>query len=245
MKRLAMVFSLILVFLAVPTLLLAQQASTGKPAAGAAVKPAPGAGGQAGQEHAGHGQAQGMAAGQDQGHQGHGGGMMGKCKEMMAKHDEAKAEWKAMDDRLNEKIGAMNAAKGDQRMEAMAAVINEMADQRTKMREMFMSMHGQGGMMAKCMGGGMGGHGGGGMMGGRGGMMGGRGGGMMGGHGDTDSGGGMGGMCADCPMMKGHGGAGHGAAAIPEGGQGGHDAHGGHGTAAPGGQAGTMPKSGT
>lgn len=71
------------------------------------------------------------------------------CKEMMARHEKYKKEMDALDKRLNEKVEAMNAAKGDQKTAAMAEVINEMAAQRKEMREMFASMHHgrMGGMM--------------------------------------------------------------------------------------------------
>ncbi len=58
-------------------------------------------------------------------------------KKMMAEHDKMAKE---MDARLQEKIDAMNAAKGDQKVEAMAAVINEMFAQRKQMRENMMKM---------------------------------------------------------------------------------------------------------
>jgi hypothetical protein len=46
---------------------------------------------------------------------------------------------RAMDTRLDEKLAAMNAAKGDQKVEAMASVINELVSQRKEMRENFIS----------------------------------------------------------------------------------------------------------
>jgi hypothetical protein len=72
-----------------------------------------------------------------------------------AKHEKTIAEMKAMDTRLDEKLTVMNAAKGDQKVEAMAAVINELVSQRKAMRENFGPMHhgmrgprmGQGGEM--------------------------------------------------------------------------------------------------
>ena len=46
---------------------------------------------------------------------------------------------RAMDTRLDEKFAAMNAAKGDQKVEAMASVINELVSQRKEVRENFIS----------------------------------------------------------------------------------------------------------
>jgi hypothetical protein len=68
-------------------------------------------------------------------------GMMEKHKEWQAKHEKMMAEMKAMDTRLDEKVAAMNTAKGDQKVEAMAAVINELVSQRKEMREDFGAMH--------------------------------------------------------------------------------------------------------
>jgi hypothetical protein len=68
----------------------------------------------------------------------------------MEEHDEMMSRMKEMDARLDEKVAAMDAAKGDQKVEAMAAVIKEMVSQRKnmqehmmKMREMRMGEHGQ------------------------------------------------------------------------------------------------------
>jgi hypothetical protein len=68
-------------------------------------------------------------------------GMMEKHKDWQAKHENMMAEMKAMDARLDEKLAAMNAAKGDQKVEAMAAVINELVSQRKAMRENLGGMH--------------------------------------------------------------------------------------------------------
>lgn len=183
MKRFSMIAPLLLLFILMPILGFAQQGSqTQAPESAAAPSQGPTAHGERGHDPSHHGESEGGHAGQH-GHD------MDKCKEMMAKHDQYKAEWQAMDERMKAKIDSMNAAKGDKKMEAMAAVINEMADQRSRMREMFMASHGKG-----CPGMAGGSHGG--MMGGR---MG-----MMGGHGGQNTGG-SGGMCPNCPMMKGHG----------------------------------------
>jgi hypothetical protein len=62
-------------------------------------------------------------------------------KDWQSKHEKMMAEMKAMDTCLDEKLAAMNAAKGDQKIEAMSAVVNELAAQRKTMRESFGSMH--------------------------------------------------------------------------------------------------------
>lgn len=51
-----------------------------------------------------------------------------QCREMMA-------DLKAMDGRLDEKLAAMNAAQGEARMDAMAALLNELVTQRKTMHE--------------------------------------------------------------------------------------------------------------
>lgn len=58
-----------------------------------------------------------------------------------ARHDKMVAEMQAMDARLHEKLAAMNAVTGDQKIEAMAAVINELVAQRKAMTEGFGPMH--------------------------------------------------------------------------------------------------------
>ena len=64
-----------------------------------------------------------------------------KHQDWQAKHEKMVAEMKAMDTRLDEKLAAMNAAKGDRKVEAMAAVINELVSQRKEMRANFDPMH--------------------------------------------------------------------------------------------------------
>ena len=68
-------------------------------------------------------------------------GMMGDQKEMMAR-------MAAADKKLAELVARMNSAQGDQKVAAMAAVINELVAQRTQMQQM-MGM--QGGMMDQMM----------------------------------------------------------------------------------------------
>jgi hypothetical protein len=59
----------------------------------------------------------------------------------MKRHDEMMSKMKEMDARLDAKVAAMDAAKGDQKVEAMAAVIKEMVSQRKEMQEHMMKMH--------------------------------------------------------------------------------------------------------
>lgn len=73
----------------------------------------------------------------------------------MKKHDEMMSRMKEMNAGLDEKMAAMDAAKGDQKVEAMAAVIKELVAQRKSMQEHMMKMHGakmgKGGGMNCCM----------------------------------------------------------------------------------------------
>ena len=57
---------------------------------------------------------------------GPGKGMLASCQAVMA-------DMKQMDARLDEKIAAMNAAQGGEKVEAMAAVLNELAAQHKSM----------------------------------------------------------------------------------------------------------------
>jgi hypothetical protein len=66
--------------------------------------------------------------------------MQEKCQEMMEKHQQMQQEMAAMDARLEELVQQMNAATGEARIDAMAAVINELVEQRQDMHEMMMEM---------------------------------------------------------------------------------------------------------
>jgi hypothetical protein len=61
--------------------------------------------------------------------------MMDHCKAMMANQQEMKASMDAMNAKLNELAAVMNNSKGDKKVDAMAAVINELMTQRTAMHE--------------------------------------------------------------------------------------------------------------
>ena len=78
----------------------------------------------------------------------HTGSMMGIMHTMMARHD-------SLDQALDVKLEHMNAARGSQRMDAMAEVITEMAAQRKVMGGMMhgMMMHMMGGDSGMMMGG--------------------------------------------------------------------------------------------
>jgi len=67
-------------------------------------------------------------------------GMQPGNMQMMAMHNQMMAEMKAMDASLDLKVAAMNAAKGREKMDAMAGVINEMVSQHKQMMGMHESM---------------------------------------------------------------------------------------------------------
>lgn len=71
------------------------------------------------------------------------GNMGDRCKQMMAMHNQMMADMKTMDASLDQKVAAMNAAKGNAKVDAMAAVINEMASQRKEMIAKMSSMRDQ------------------------------------------------------------------------------------------------------
>lgn len=71
------------------------------------------------------------------------GNMGARCQQMTAMHNQMMADMKAMDANLDQKITAMNAAKGNAKVEAMAAVVNEMVSQRKQMMAKMSSMRDQ------------------------------------------------------------------------------------------------------
>jgi hypothetical protein len=80
--------------------------------------------------------------------------MMEHREGMMAKHQEMMAELESMDTELDSLIAAMNAATGDDKVNAMAAVLEELVGQRKAMREKMQQrntrmMQGMGGMHDK------------------------------------------------------------------------------------------------
>lgn len=76
-------------------------------------------------------------------------GMMAKCQAMMAEHDKMMADMKAADQRLDALVAKMNAASGQQKTDATAAVVSEIVAQRKTMHASMMKMHD--GMMKHTM----------------------------------------------------------------------------------------------
>ena len=76
-------------------------------------------------------------------------GMAAKCKAMMADQEKMMTEMKGADQRLDDLVGKMNAASGSEKADAIAAVVNELVNQRRTMRDGMMKM--QHGMMAHMM----------------------------------------------------------------------------------------------
>lgn len=75
---------------------------------------------------------------------GHAGMMMGgNMGDMMSMNTQMMMDMKAMDARLDQKLAAMNEAKDKNKVEAMAAVINEMATQRKQMMAKMSTMREQ------------------------------------------------------------------------------------------------------
>ncbi len=84
------------------------------------------------------------------------GEMHTRCKAMMQKRQQMMSKCKAMDAKLDKLAAAMNTATGQKKIEAMAALLNELVQQRKVMHEMMMKMHGRHmhrGMMSGMMGG--------------------------------------------------------------------------------------------
>src|SRR4029079_11458213 len=70
-------------------------------------------------------------------------------QQMEAMHAELMAKLTAMDAKVDGLLAAMNAASGDAKVDAIAAVVTELAAQRKELRDMVMqgmhAMHGPGG----------------------------------------------------------------------------------------------------
>lgn len=84
--------------------------------------------------------------------------MKARAQEMNEKHQKMMEEMKKMDETLQQKVDAMNAATGEQKVTAMADVINEMVKERKIMHENMATMHKDMSghmMMMDHMGGGM------------------------------------------------------------------------------------------
>ena len=83
--------------------------------------------------------------------QGHMGPMMpaGQASGMMAERQQMMADMKAMDQKLDDLVAKMTAAKGNDKIEAIATVVKELVAQQTQMRSRMMTMHE--GMMKQMM----------------------------------------------------------------------------------------------
>jgi hypothetical protein len=69
-----------------------------------------------------------------------GGNMAQHHQEMMAEHQKMMSEMKAMDTDLDRKLAQMNEAQGNARIDAMAAVINDLVKERQRMRQRMNAM---------------------------------------------------------------------------------------------------------
>jgi hypothetical protein len=67
-----------------------------------------------------------------------------RCRRMVAEHDRMMSKMKEMDDRLKERMAAMQAAQGDEKINAMAAVVDELVRQHDEMRARMMAMQQKG-----------------------------------------------------------------------------------------------------
>lgn len=75
--------------------------------------------------------------------------MMASCMEMMSQRESMMKQMDAMDKKLDELVAQMNQAKGNQKIDALAKAVTEMAAQRKQMRQETMKM--EDGMMAHMM----------------------------------------------------------------------------------------------
>lgn len=83
-----------------------------------------------------HGQMQPAAKGQA-------GQMTMSCQQMMQGHQKMMEQMKAMDGRLDTLVQQMNSASGQAKVDATAAVVNELVSQRKTMREGMEGMQGR------------------------------------------------------------------------------------------------------
>jgi hypothetical protein len=75
--------------------------------------------------------------------------MSSKCQAIKAEHDKIVADMTAADQRLDDLVAKMNAASGQAKVDATAAVVTELVTQRKTMRDRMMKM--QDGMMGHMM----------------------------------------------------------------------------------------------
>jgi len=66
--------------------------------------------------------------------------MMAHCMEMMQKHDQMQADFKAQDAKLDDLVTKMNTSTGSDRVEAMGAVVTELSAQHKSQREKIEAM---------------------------------------------------------------------------------------------------------
>jgi len=78
-----------------------------------------------------------------------GASMMEKCQAMMARHHEMMEQHQAMDAKLDGLVAAMKSAAGDDKVPAIAAVVEELVGQRRAMHGMMADHHA--GMMRHMM----------------------------------------------------------------------------------------------
>jgi hypothetical protein len=75
--------------------------------------------------------------------QGKGTGMPPACQEMMSMRQSMRAEQATADAKLNDLVAKMNAASGEQKVDAIAAVVSEMVAQRQARHEKMAAMQGK------------------------------------------------------------------------------------------------------
>jgi hypothetical protein len=75
---------------------------------------------------------------------------MEACREMMGRHQKMMDEMKAIDAQRDELVTKMNAVQGQAKIDATAAVVNELVEQRRTMRDRMMTMQER--MMGHMMG---------------------------------------------------------------------------------------------
>jgi hypothetical protein len=69
-----------------------------------------------------------------------GGNMMEQCKAMTEAHQKMQADMKAMDAEFDKLVAEMNAAPADKKVDATAAVVTKMAEQRQMLRDKMEAM---------------------------------------------------------------------------------------------------------
>ena len=69
--------------------------------------------------------------------------MMDQCRQIMNMRQKMRAEMNAQDKELRKLLDQMNSAPPDQKVEAMAAVVNKLATQRLAMHQRIQSMQGR------------------------------------------------------------------------------------------------------